>query len=59
MPPTPDSSSAARSRESYTAFLEGTVLDAFEGAHDEGARAFRAIPEWMRPWLQRSANSPE
>ena len=38
---------AARSRESYTAFLEGTVLDAFEGAHDEGARAFRAIPEWM------------
>jgi P-type conjugative transfer protein TrbJ len=36
---------AARSRESYAAFLEGTVLDA--SAYDENSRAFRALPSWM------------
>lgn len=38
---------AARSRESYSAFLEGTVLDAVDGAYDEGSPAFRALPSWM------------
>ncbi|MFP5287136.1 MAG: hypothetical protein ACLGI9_15450 [Thermoanaerobaculia bacterium] len=36
---------AARSRKSYTAFLDETVLDA--GGYDENARAFRALPGWM------------
>jgi P-type conjugative transfer protein TrbJ len=36
---------AARSRESYAAFLEGTVLDA--STYDETPRAFRALPGWM------------
>ncbi len=36
---------AARSRESYAAFLEGTVLDA--SAYDPNPRAFRALPGWM------------
>jgi conjugal transfer/entry exclusion protein len=36
---------AARSRETYAAFLEGTVLDA--SAYDENSRAFRALPGWM------------
>ena len=36
---------AARSRESYAAFLESTVLDA--GSYDENPRAFRALPVWM------------
>ena len=38
---------AARSRESYTAFLEGTVIDAVAGAYDDGSPAFRALPRWM------------
>lgn len=36
---------AARSRESYTAFLEGTVIDA--SSYDENSRTFRALPGWM------------
>ena len=36
---------AARSRESYTAFLEGTVVDA--SGYDPNARSFRALPGWM------------
>lgn len=36
---------AARSRESYAAFLESTVLDA--SSYDENPRAFRALPVWM------------
>jgi P-type conjugative transfer protein TrbJ len=36
---------AARSRESYTAFLEGTVIDA--SAYDDNSRTFRAFPGWM------------
>jgi P-type conjugative transfer protein TrbJ len=38
---------AARSRETYAAFLESTVLDAVDGAYDENAPAFRALPRWM------------
>jgi len=38
---------AARSRESYTAFLEGTVIDSIDAAHDESSPAFRALPDWM------------
>jgi P-type conjugative transfer protein TrbJ len=38
---------AARSRETYAAFLEGTVIDAVAGAYDEGSPAFRALPRWM------------
>jgi P-type conjugative transfer protein TrbJ len=37
---------AARSRETYNAFLEGTALDAVEGAGSD-ASAFRALPRWM------------
>ncbi len=36
---------AARSRESYAAFLEGTVVDA--SGYDPNARSFRALPGWM------------
>jgi P-type conjugative transfer protein TrbJ len=36
---------AARSRESYIAFLDDTVIDA--SGYDEDARAFRALPGWM------------
>lgn len=36
---------AARSRESYKAFLDGTVEDA--SSYDESSRAFRALPGWM------------
>jgi P-type conjugative transfer protein TrbJ len=38
---------AARSRESYSAFLESTVLDAVAGAHDLSSPRFRALPHWM------------
>jgi P-type conjugative transfer protein TrbJ len=38
---------AARSRESYAAFLEGTAVDAVSGAYDESAPAFHALPDWM------------
>ena len=38
---------AARSRETYAAFLEDTVLDAVAGAYDEDSPAFRALPRWM------------
>jgi P-type conjugative transfer protein TrbJ len=38
---------AARSRETYAAFLEGTVLGAVEGAYDEDSPAFRALPRWL------------
>jgi P-type conjugative transfer protein TrbJ len=38
---------AARSQESYAAFLEGTVVDAVSGAYDESAPAYRALPDWM------------
>ena len=38
---------AARSRETYAAFLDGTVLDAIDGAYDEDSPAFRALPRWM------------
>ena len=37
---------AARSRETYNAFLEDTVVDAVAGAGSDGA-AFRALPRWM------------
>lgn len=36
---------AARSRESYTAFLDDTVIDA--SGYDENSRTFRALPGWM------------
>lgn len=38
---------AARSRETYTAFLEGTVADAVTGVYDGNAPIFRALPGWM------------
>jgi P-type conjugative transfer protein TrbJ len=38
---------AARSRETYAAFLEGTLLGAVDGAYDEDSPAFRALPRWM------------
>jgi P-type conjugative transfer protein TrbJ len=38
---------AARSRESYAAFLEGTAIDAVDGAFDASSPAFRALPRWM------------
>lgn len=37
---------AARSRETYNAFLEDTVIDAVAGAGSD-ASAFRALPRWM------------
>ena len=37
---------AARSRETYNAFLEDTAIDAVEGAGSD-ASAFRALPRWM------------
>ena len=37
---------AARSRETYTAFLEDTLLDAVTGTSGD-APAFRAVPRWM------------
>ncbi len=38
---------AARSRESYAAFLEWTVIDA--SAYGANSRTFRALPGWMPP----------
>lgn len=38
---------AARSRESYATFLEGTVVDAVGEAFDDSSPAFRALPDWM------------
>jgi P-type conjugative transfer protein TrbJ len=40
---------AARSRESYTAFLEDTVVGTVDAAYDESTPAFRALPSWMAP----------
>jgi len=37
---------AARSRETYNAFLEDTAVDAVAGAGSD-APAFRALPRWM------------
>jgi hypothetical protein len=38
---------AARSRESYSNFLIGTLVDAEDGAFDDNAPAYRALPDWM------------
>jgi P-type conjugative transfer protein TrbJ len=38
---------AARSRESYSNFLIGTLVDAEDGAYDDNAPAYRAVPDWM------------
>ena len=38
---------AARSRETYTAFLEGTVADAVTGVYDGNQPIFRSLPRWM------------
>lgn len=38
---------AARSRESYATFLEGSVVDALGAAYDDNSPAFRALPDWM------------
>jgi P-type conjugative transfer protein TrbJ len=38
---------AARSRETYTEFLDKTLDDSIDPAMDESAPAFRALPGWM------------
>ncbi len=38
---------AARSRETYAAFLEDTVADSVTPAWDDFQTAFRALPRWM------------
>lgn len=37
----------ARSRESFLNFLDATLVEALDGAFDEGAPAYRALPGWM------------
>jgi P-type conjugative transfer protein TrbJ len=38
---------AARSRESYANFIEGTVTDAIGAAYDDSSPAFQALPDWV------------
>ena len=38
---------AARSRESYASFIEGTVTDSIGAAYDDSSPAFQALPDWV------------